>query len=267
LRQSALKKRAYTGNLRDGSLVEGSTRMPEAAVQNKPAPPAPRADRIVVYEHSDVLYWWIVWAYGFVCALLTRAFGRDVVLAGTRPVRVYPEAWLGASFVMLVLFVLVFTHARARGVKSLVLFLVLLVIGLVVQMAYGWNEVLGVLPLLLVYMNLAFYVLFSSALLLVWLFTTFVSDRLSRYEFAPGTISKRMTWTEGSENFASRLVHTARFSDDVFVHRLLGLWFLGFGTGDIEIRFSTPGSGQRVYLLKNVWRAAAVEREINRLVA
>jgi hypothetical protein len=103
--------------------------------------------------------------------------------------------------------------------------------------------------------------------LLVWLFTTFVSDRLSRYEFAPGSISKRMTWTEGSENFASRLVHTARYSDDVFVHRLLGLWFLGFGTGDIEIRFSTPGSGQRVYLLKNVWRATAVERAINRLVA
>ena len=35
---------------------------------------------------------------------------------------------------MLVLFVLIFTNARARGVKSLVLFLFLLVVGLVVQM-------------------------------------------------------------------------------------------------------------------------------------
>jgi hypothetical protein len=51
------------------------------------------------------------------------------------------------------------------------------------------------------------------------------------------------------------------------VHRLLGLWFLGFGTGDIEVRFSTAGSGQKVYFLKNVWRAGHVEKEINRLVA
>jgi hypothetical protein len=62
-------------------------------------------------------------------------------------------------------------------------------------------------------------------------------------------------------------VQTSRQSDDIFVHRLLGLWFLGFGTGDIEVRFSTPGAGQKVYHLKNVWRAAHVEKEINRLVA
>ncbi len=48
---------------------------------------------------------------------------------------------------------------------------------------------------------------------------------------------------------------------------VLGLWFLGFGTGDIEVRFSTPGGGTRVYALKNVWRAAYVEKEINRLVS
>jgi hypothetical protein len=240
--------------------------MGEAASEPKPTPAVAAAERLVVYEHCDLLYWWIVWVYGFFCAVLTRLFGKSVVI-GTKPVLIYPDAWLGISFVLLVVFVLIFTNARARGVKSLVLFLVLLVIGLLVQMAYGWDELLGFVPLLLVYMNLAFYVLFSSALLVAWLFTTFVSDRLRRYEFAPGSISRRMTLTEGGENFVSRQVHTARQSDDVFVHRLLGLWFLGFGTGDIEIRFSTPGAGQRVYLLKNVWRVAAVERAINRLVA
>jgi hypothetical protein len=241
--------------------------MSEAAVQQQPVQSAPQPGRLVVYEHSDLLYWWIVWVYGFFCALVTRLFGRGVVLEGTQPVFIYPEAWLGLCFVLLVLFVLAFTNARARGVKSLVLLLLLLVIGLAVQLTYGWNEVLGFVPLLLVHMNLAFYVLFSSALLVAWLFTTFIMDRLSRYEFAPGSISRRRVLTEGSENFASRVVHTSRQSDDIFVHRILGLSFLGFGTGDIEIRFSTPGAGQRVYVLKNVWRAAAVERAINRLVA
>jgi hypothetical protein len=235
--------------------------------QQQPALAHASGNPLVVYEHSDLLYWWIVWAYGFLCALLTLLAGKSIVLDGGRPVLFYPDAWLGVSFVLLVLFVLVFTNARARGAKSVILFLILLVLGLIAQMTFGLEELLDFLPLLLVYMNLAFYVFFSSALLLAWLFTTFISDRLSRYEFAPGTISHKMSWSEGGESFVSRLVHTARYSDDVLVHRLLGLWFLGFGTGDIEIRFSTPGAGQRVYLLKNVWRAAAVERAINQLIA
>ena len=84
-------------------------------------PPQAGADveRVVVYEHSDLLYWWVVWGYGFFCALLTRALGKEMLLEGTRPVLVYPGAWLGISFVMLVLFVLTFTTLRARGVMSL----------------------------------------------------------------------------------------------------------------------------------------------------
>ena len=69
------------------------------------------------------------------------------------------------------------------------------------------------------------------------------------------------------ESYTSPQVETSRQSDDIFVHRMLGLWFMGFGTGDIEIRFSTAGSGQKVFFLKNVWRAGHVEKEINRLVA
>jgi hypothetical protein len=235
--------------------------------EQKPTQPRLDAGRLVVYEHSDLLYWWVVWLYGFLCAFLTRLQGNEVLLDAARPVLIYPRAWLGISFVALTLFVLVFTTLRARGVMSLVLFLVLLTTGLVVQIYMGWDQVLSLVPLLLVYMNLAFYLLFSGTLLLAWMFAIFVRDRLTRYEFARGSISKRVALSEGSENFSSPQVETTRHSDDIFVHRILGLAFLGFGTGDIEIRFSTPGSGQRVYVLKNVWRAARVEREINRMIA
>lgn len=225
------------------------------------------AERLVVYEHSDLLYWWVVWSYGFLCALLTRVQGKEILLEGTRPVLVYPGAWLGISFVMLVLFVLTFTTLRARGVMSLVLFLVLLATGLFVQIFYGWDQLLGFVPLLLVYMNLAFYLLFSGILLVVWMFAILVHDRLTSYEFGRGSISKRVALGEGGENSTSPQVETARRSDDIFVHRILGLAFLGFGTGDIEVRFSTPGSGQRLYVLRNIWCAGRVEREINRLIA
>jgi hypothetical protein len=225
-------------------------------------------ERLIVCQHSDLLYWWVVWSYGYVCALLTWAQGKRIALADDgRTVLIHPSAWVGISFVMLVLFVLVFTNARARGVKSLVLFLVLAVCGLLVELVWGWNDILRFIPLLLVYMNLAFYLLFSSLLTMAWAFIILGTDRATYWEFAPGSIAKKYWFTDAGESFSSPLVETTRKSDDIFVHRLLGLWFLGFGTGDIEVRFSTAGGGQRLYALKNVWRAAHVEREINRLVA
>jgi hypothetical protein len=221
-----------------------------------------------VYQHSDLLYWWVVWAYGFLCALLTGLKGVPVaVVPQHKAVLVYPGAWMGISFVALMLFVLVFTNARARGVKSLVLFLVLTVIGLVTQMTVGWNEILQYFPLLLVHMNLAFYLLFSTILFVAWAFVILGTDHSSYWEFAPNSIAKKYWFTDAAESYTSPQVETSRQSDDIFVHRLLGLWFLGFGTGDIEIRFSTAGSGQKVFFLKNVWRAGHVEKEINRLVA
>ena len=114
---------------------------------------------------------------------------------------------------------------------------------------------------------LAFYLLFSSLLFVAWCFIILGTDRSTYWEFAPNSIAKKYWFTDAAESYTSPQVETARQSDDVFVHRLLGLWFLGFGTGDIEIRFRTAGSGQKVFYLKNVWRAARVEREINRLVA
>lgn len=238
---------------------------------NDSTPVAPRArggeERLIVYQHSDLLYWWAVWAYGYFCALMTWLQGKYVPLAeGAKPVLIYPRAWLGISFVALTLFVLLFTNARARGLKSLVLFLVIAVVGLLVQLTHGWDQLLSYIPLLLVHMNLAYYVFFSTVLLVAWVFSIFVSDRFVYWEFSPGGISKRVLFSEGSENFTTPQVETLRQSDDIFVHRVLGLWFLGFGTGDLDVRFGTPGGGQRIYHLKNVWRVGHAEREINRLV-
>jgi len=243
--------------------------MTVAASEPKPAPAHLHdSGKLIVHQHSDLLYWWVVWAYGLFCALLTWLQGVPVNLSPNhKAVLVHPSAWVGISFVMLVMFVLVFTNARARGVKSLVLFLTLIVIGLVVQLTAGWTEILQFFPLLLVHMNLAFYLLFSGLLLAAWLFVVMGTDRSVYWEFGPNSIAKKYWFTDAAESYTSPQVETSRQSDDIFVHRLLGLWFLGFGTGDIEVRFSTAGSGQKVYFLKNVWRAGHVEKEINRLVA
>src|ERR1700682_5518669 len=44
------------------------------ATISKP-PQSQSKERLVVYQHSDLLYWWVVWAYGLVCAALTYIQG------------------------------------------------------------------------------------------------------------------------------------------------------------------------------------------------
>src|SRR5262245_3971707 len=125
------------------------------------APPGMGSERLIVHQHSDLIYWWVVWAYGLACALWTWLRGEYLTVSpGHKQVLIYPHAWMGISFVFLVLFVLVFTNARARGVKSLVLFLSLTVLGLVVQLNAGWTEILQFFALLLVFVCLALYLLF-----------------------------------------------------------------------------------------------------------
>ena len=46
--------------------------------QKQPPVRAGNGERLVVYQHSDLLYWWVVWAYGLLCALLTRLAGEPV---------------------------------------------------------------------------------------------------------------------------------------------------------------------------------------------
>ena len=221
-------------------------------------------EQIRVYQHSDLIYWWVVWVYGYFCAFVTSVWGKEVPLdAGHKPVLIYGKAWLGVSFVGLVLFVLVFTNARARGVKSLIIIMTLIIIGLIVQLTVGLDHLFRFVPLLLVHMNLAFYMFFSTVLLLAWLGVFLIGDRLVYWVFAPGSIAMKYPFSEGGESFATPHVETARQSDDIFVHKVLGL----ASTGDLDVRFSTPGGGQKHYFLKNVLRVDYVEKEINRLVA
>ena len=68
-----------------------------------------------VYQHSNLLYWWPIWVWGYVCAGLTYLQGigvRSLRRAGTRRCSFHPSPWLGISFIGVMLFVAVFTNVR-----------------------------------------------------------------------------------------------------------------------------------------------------------
>jgi hypothetical protein len=233
------------------------------AAEDKETPaniPAARRHVLRIYEHSDLMYWWVVWLWGFICAGLTHLEGTKVDIAG-HSVLVDSSPWLGISMIGLILFVVVFTNVRARGPYSLILLLFLCLAVAIAWMTKGWEEIFAVFPLLRVHANLAFYLTLSVPLFIVWVLVVFVIDRLSYWSFEPGQVGVKNVVGEGAQYYKSLNAQLTRLSDDLFVHRILGLSFLGMGTGDMELTVSPPG-GQRMFTLKNIWRISKREPEM-----
>ncbi len=87
--------------------------------QKEPLQKAPaKLEVLRVYQHSNFFYWWVIWAYGFFCALLTYFNGRTVNLFADKQLYVHSSAWVGISFVALLLIVIFFTNYRVKGANS-----------------------------------------------------------------------------------------------------------------------------------------------------
>ncbi|WP_072389950.1 hypothetical protein [Hyphomicrobium sp. CS1GBMeth3] len=219
------------------------------------------AAEIRIYAHSPILYWWVIWAYGYVCAALTYFQGERITLSeSAKPIFIHTSPWVGLSFTLLLLLVIVATSVRARGINALLL---LLLLG---GAATGFYVVMNTpglwttAPSLLLHMNLAFYLLLSTVLFVVWFVIVFTVDRLS-YWRVRGTQVERVqlfgsALGRAPESWSALHIRLTRYSDDLIAHKILALGFLGLGTSDIEAKVSIFGGGHEQFRIENVWRAA-----------
>ena len=214
--------------------------------------------------HSNILYWWIVWAYGYLCALGTQ-LNHVLVPFGGKQIKFFPEAWLGISYVGVILFVVVFTNVRARVLHT---FIIAAVIGFVligIEWQWGLGSIFKFVPELRVHMNLAFYMVMSTGLLLIWLIVVFGIDQLTYWRFAGGQVVETHRLGNAAGNvYDTRGMLMRRQPDDFFRHKLLGLGFLGLGTGDLVFRPSMAGS--EPFVIENVWRSNEQQKRIERLL-
>ena len=235
------------------------------ALQKEPVQKEPAKLEILhVYQHSNFFYWWIIWVYGFVCSLLTYFNGRTVNLFADKQLYVHSSAWVGISFVALLLVVIFFTNYRVKGANSFIMVLGIGLAAFAMHYLGAWEIVFRSFPALLIFMNLAFYVSLSTALLLLWAFATFVLDRLTYWEFTPGQVTLRHRLAESSESFDAHGLHLDRISDDILINKILGLRFLGYGTADL--RFTTSGAVRNTFTIENVWRANLRDEQIRELI-
>ncbi|RTL68171.1 MAG: hypothetical protein EKK41_16140 [Hyphomicrobiales bacterium] len=238
-----------------------------------PSPPvkaaaAPRASQTIrIFPRTNLIYWWPVWAWGYACAVLTYFQGIGVAqieTASGRPVLFHPSSALGWSFLLVLLLVVFFTNVRARGVYSLMLLALVALIAILVRNAPGYGALTEVLSLLRIHLNLAFYIIASSLFLVLWLVGIFLIDHMSWVKFSTGQVAEEHLLGQAVAHvFPSEGLIVRRLPDDLFRHKILGLRWLGAGTGDFLIR---PAHGESLEL-HNVWRANAKQAVIERLIA
>jgi hypothetical protein len=233
--------------------------MPDQATAAAPTPQS--GPEIRIYAHSPIIYWWVVWAYGFFCAALTYFQGERLTLGqNAKPLFIHTSAWVGLSFTLLLLLVIVATSVRARGVNALLLLLLMGGAGAATYVVMNTPGLWSEPPALLVHMNLAFYLLVSSVLFIVWFVIVFIVDRLS-YWRVRGTQVERVQMFgsvlgRAPESWSVMHIRLTRYSDDIIAHKLLGLGILGLGTSDIDAKLSIFGGGHEQFRIENVWRAA-----------
>lgn len=249
---------------------------PAGAVPAKPQPAtaARRIDYLVVYGHSNLLYWWPVWAVSFILALLTYFEGnrmaivppgtevqhgqavagyaepRDVLVApantklvaeteeGRRTIpgmTVSRNNGYGVIFVATLLVVAIASTILLRGLVSVIALVVMIALIITFQLFGWWNDILAFLGGLDIRMNAAGYLAVGIPLFLAWLAVVFLYDRAHYIIFDQGQIRYVLDVGDAEVAIQSEGAIVEKKRNDVFRH-----WLLGLGTGDLLIRVGGP---------------------------
>jgi len=221
------------------------------------------AREVRVYSHSMLFYWWPVWAIGYLLALATRLWGEQVTftIGGTEStVWFHPSGSLGVIFTFTLVLVIVMTHFAVRGVASLAVIMTAIAVTLFLAYMNWWDTVLQALGELRFYMNLSFYLFFSTAIFIVWFLAVFVDVRLDYYVFRPGQLVHVTLFGGGEETFDARGMVVVKIRDDLFRH-----WILGLCSGDMQV--ATTGARKADFVIHNVLFVGSKLKQIEALVA
>jgi hypothetical protein len=213
-----------------------------------------------IYSHSSLLYWWPVWLSGFIFAAVTYFPGGVIELDEVRRDWFHDSSGVGLTYVLILFFVIIFTNIKLRGIYSIVLILAIGLAISLVALAGWWDEVMEFIPYLSVHMNMGFYVVFSTLLLVLWLLMFFVFDRMNYWVVRPGQLTRVARIGGNEETWDTRGLLVEERADDYFRHYLLGL-----GAGDLTL--TTSGGKKETIRIPNVVFADRKVDLIQRLVA
>lgn len=226
-------------------------------------------DEVRIYSHSAIIYWWPVWLYAAFCWLATYVHHETMNPGGLKTVNVFPSPWLGLSFLGVLFFVVTFSNVKMRGFYALLVMMAVALLVIGVHAAVGLGRIFGAFHLLFVYMNEAFYAAMAIFMFGLWFAVVFGVDRLTYYRFRPGQVSEEHRYGQlhAAVNLPTDGMTVRRLATDFVRHDILGLSFLGYGTGDFICKPTTV-SGHEPLVLENVIRLSRkfprIEEMINK---
>jgi hypothetical protein len=246
-------------------------------------PPPPHAfppsgtfpDReIVIVSHSNLFYWWPVWAVGFLLFALTYFDGhrmaivpentvaKDVQIDGKEhKALVLPLGYKGeledprlhatanknyaVLWTTVLMLVIIITNVPLRGMWSFVIIMLVILLSIIFALAGWWEWILHTIDLLDIRINAGGYLFVSSILLFIWLFTTIVFDRQIYMVFTPGQFKVRTEIGGGEQVYDAVGMTLQKQRSDLFRH-----WILGLGSGDLVVK--TSGAQAHQFEMDNV---------------
>jgi len=219
---------------------------------------------VTVYGHSPLFYWWPVWLTGYVMALITLAGGIPVQLGteatGFSTVVMHPSKNLGVIYTVVFVLVILMTNVAVRGIASLTVITAVIALTFIFAYFDVWDDILSLFERLALFMNLGFYVFFSTAVFALWAVAFFVYDRFDYWTFRPGQLVHHKLLGGGEQVYDTHGMAVTKLRDDMFRH-----WILGLGSGDLHI--STTGARRDEFVVPNVLGIDAKLARIQMLVA
>lgn len=214
-----------------------------------------------IYSHSQFFYWWPVWAVGYVLAVVSWLGGVQVTVApDAPPIHISASPTPGLLFCLVFCMVLLVTNVSIRGVWSVVVLMALAFLALLFSYLDWWGPLFRALPDLAVYANGGFYLVISTLVFGLWLFTVLVLDRFAYWIVRPGMLICHQVIGDADKSYDTGGMIVEQRQQDLFRHRILG-----FGSGDIRI--STSGARREELFLPNVLFVNSKVRELQRLAA
>lgn len=247
-------------------------------------------NKIIVYSHSTLFYWWPVWFAGFIMALVSYISDQRlaIVPAGTvakRDSMVAPEGQtmpvdkasqeliqphlriasdknLGVLFCTILLLVIFSTNVPLRGLWSVIVILVILLLSVLFALVrIGdrtiWDIATSYLTLLDIRMNMGGYLFVSMVLFVIWCIVVFFFDKQVYGEFTPGGFTVVQDIGSGVKAYPTFAMAVTKQRSDLFRHLILG-----FGSGDLIIQ---PHDAPAIEL-PNVLFAGRKDKEINAML-
>jgi hypothetical protein len=216
-------------------------------------------ETLIIFGHSNFMYWWPVWVAGFILAALTYFANNQVDIAG-RHYLIDPSRSLGLIFTVVLFLIILMTNVTLRGIYSAVAILAVLVLVLLAAYFDWWPYLLGWWQQLDIYMNMGFYVFFSTLIFIIWALNFFIFDRMTYWKLTPGQLTQEHVIGGAAKSYDTRGMVFEKVRQDLFRN-----WVLGLGSGDVKI--STLGAHRETMNIPNVLFVDAKVRRIQELIA